>query len=108
MGIEKINGLARTTFLIGTLLILVGCASEPAPIHWSANHPANPDAAQAAYHPTINPFQDTGSMHEMKSTEGTPMSHEGHMDRQPPPMTPDRKSHDKSNEKKPEPSDHRH
>jgi hypothetical protein len=108
MGVEKINGLARTTFLIGTLLLLSGCASEPVPIHWPVNHPANPDAAQAAYRPAINPFQDTGSMHEMKSTEGAPMSHEGHMDRPPPPMTPDRKSHDKSNEKKPEPSDHRH
>jgi hypothetical protein len=107
MGI-KINGLAKTTVMIGTLLFLVGCASEPVPVQWPANHPANPDAAQAVYRPAIDPFQDTGSMHEMKSTEGAPMPHEGHMDRQPPPMTPDRKSHDKSNEKKPESSDHRH
>jgi hypothetical protein len=104
----KTNGLAITIFLIGTLLVLVGCASEPAPIDWPANHPANPDAAQAAYRPAINPFQETGSMLEMKSAEGAPMPHKGHMDSHSPKKTPDHKSHEKSNEKKPEPSDHRH
>ena len=107
MGI-KIYGLGRTTFLIGTLLFLVGCASEPVTVHWPANHPANPDAVQAAYSPAINPFQDTVSMHEMKSAEGSSMPHKGHMDRHSPKMKPDPKSQDKSNEIKPEPSGHSH
>lgn len=107
MGIG-INGLYRTAILFGTLIFLVGCASDPVPIHWPANHPANPAAAEVAYSPPPSPFQGKMSMSEMKPMQDPAMPHGGHMDSQPQKMEPDRKSHDESIEIKPGKSGHSH
>lgn len=107
MGIT-IYGFYRMTILFGTLLFLVGCASEPVPIHWPASHPANPDAAEVAYSPPPNPFEDKMSMSEMKPMQSPSMPHGEHMGGHQQKMKPDRKSHDKSTENKPEESGHSH
>jgi hypothetical protein len=57
-----------------------GCASDPVPAELPANHPANPEAAEAAYTAAPNPFQDKMSMDEMKSTDGPSMPHQGRED----------------------------
>ncbi len=107
MGIG-INGLSRTAFLLGMLLFLVGCASEPVPILWPANHPANPDAAEVAYSPSPSPFQDKMPMSEMEPMQSPSMPHGGHRGGHQQKQKPDRKSHDEPIENKPEESGHSH
>ena len=103
-----IDGLYRIIFMFGTLLFLMGCTSDPVPTYLPANHPANPDAAEVAYTPAPNPFQDKMSMHEMKSMETPSMPHGQQMDSHSPKMKPDPNYHEKSNEIKTEKSDHSH
>jgi hypothetical protein len=101
-------GIYRMTILFGTLLFLVGCASEPVPLHRPANHPANPDAAEVAYSPPPNPFQDKMPMSEMKPMQSPSMPRGGHMGGHQQNMKPEGKSHDESTENKPEESGHSH
>lgn len=103
-----IDGLYRKIFLFGAVLLLMGCVSDPAPTFLPATHPANPDAAEVTYLPVPNPFQDTMSMHEMKSMEAAPMPQRQHLDDHSHKMKPGRNDHEKSNEIKTEESDHSH
>ena len=79
-----------------------GCASDPVPTYLPANHPANPEAAEAAYTVAPNPFQDKMSMIEMKTTDGPSMPHQGREDSPAQRMKP-MKGH-----KDPEKSDQQH
>ena len=103
-----IEGLHRIILIFGTLLFLMGCASDPVPTHLPVNHPANQDAAEMTYTPAPNPFQDQMSAHEMKSMEAPSMSHGEHMDSHPPKMKSDPDNNGKSKENKTEKSDHSH
>jgi hypothetical protein len=67
-------------FVFGVVLFMVGCVSDPVQTYLPANHPANPDSAEAVYTVAPNPFKDTLSMDEMKSSEVLSMSHKGHED----------------------------
>ena len=60
-----------------------GCASDPVQAELPANHPANPEAAEAAYTAAPNPFQDKMSMNAMESTDAPSMSPRGHEDSLP-------------------------
>jgi hypothetical protein len=62
------------------IFTLWGCASDPVPAKLPVNHPANPEAAEAAYTAAPNPFKDARSMNEMKFTDGPPMPHQGRED----------------------------
>ena len=52
-----------------TGLLLVGCASDPVPTYLPTSHPAHPEAAEAVYTETPDPFQNGMSMTEMQSDE---------------------------------------
>ena len=83
-------------FIFGAVLFMVGCASDPVPAELPANHPANPEAAEAAYTAAPNPFKDTMSMGEMKPTDGPSMPHQGNEDSPSHKMKP---GHDKGHKK---------
>ena len=99
-------------FIFSAVLIIVGCVSDPVQTYLSANRPANPEAAETVYTSAPNPFKDTGSMDDMKSTEAPSMSYKGHEDSPSHKMKPGHdkghKNHEKSIETKTEKSDRRH
>lgn len=94
------------------IFTLWGCASDPVPAKLPANHPANPEAAEAAYTVAPNPFQDKMSMNEMESTDAPSMFPRGHEDSPSHKMKPGHdnghKNHEKSIETKTEKSDRQH
>ena len=57
-----------------------GCASDPVQVDFPANHPAKPEAAEAAYTAVPNPFKDAGSINEMNFTDSPSMPHQGRGD----------------------------
>ncbi len=95
-------------FISGLLLFMMGCAGDPVPTHLPANHPANPDAAEAAYAVVPNPFQDSMPMSEMKSKNAPPMSPGRHRDSHSQTMAPGRNKPEESEEIKTEKSGHSH
>ena len=66
---KAIFSIYSKIFIFGAGLFLVGCASDPVPTYLPANHPAHPDAAEAVYTATPNPFQNGMSMNKMLSDE---------------------------------------
>jgi hypothetical protein len=89
-----------------------GCASDPVPAELPANHPANPEAAEAAYTAAPNPFQDKMSMNEMESTDAPSMFPRGHEDSPSHKMKPGHdkghKNHEKSMDTKTKKPDRQH
>ena len=74
---KAIFSISSKIYILGAGLFLMGGASDPVPTYLPANHPANPEAAEAAYTVAPNPFQDKMSMIEMKTTDGPSMPHQG-------------------------------
>ena len=99
-------------FVFGTVLFMVGCVSDPVQTYLPANRPANPEAAETVYTAAPNPFEDTGSMDDMKSTGAPSMSHKGREDSPPHKMKPGHetghKTHEKSMDTKTKKSDDQH
>ena len=91
---------------------LWGCVSDPVQTYLPANRPANPEAAEVVYIAPPNPFEDTGSMDEMKSTETPSMSPKGHEDSPSHKMKPGHdtghKNHEKSMDTTTKKSDRQH
>jgi hypothetical protein len=106
--LNKPDGIYSKILILGTLMFLVGCVSDPVPTNLPANHPSNPAAAEAVFTATPNPFADRMSIHEMKPMETPPMSHGGHTDQQSHKMKPAQNNNEKSKKTKTEESGHRH
>ncbi len=50
--------ISQAGLILTIALFLLGCAGEPVRIELSLDHPANPEAAESAFHPPPNPFLD--------------------------------------------------
>jgi hypothetical protein len=99
-------------FVLGVALFMVGCVSDPVQTYLPANHPANPDSAEAVYTAAPNPFQDKMSMNAMESTDAPSMSPRGHEDSPSHKMKPGHdkghKNHEKSMDTKTKKPDRQH
>jgi len=109
---NSIDSIYSKIFIFWTLLLLMGCASDPVPTYLPANHPANPEAAEAAYTVAPNPFQNKMSMNEMKITNGHSLPHQGRENIPAQKMKPmpkeGRTDPENSTEAEKEKSDHQH
>ena len=107
----SVHGYSKI-LIFGTVLFMMGCASDPVPTYLPANHPANPEAAEATYAVAPNPFQDKMSMNEMKITDGHSRPHQGHENSPAHKMKPmlknGHKDPENSTEAEKEKSDHQH
>ncbi len=99
-------------FIIGAVLFIMSCASDSVPTHLPANHPAYPDAVEAVYTMTPNPFQEKMSINEMKITDGhsmpLPGSENSPTHKMKPMLNKDLKAPENSTGAETEKSDHQH
>jgi hypothetical protein len=56
----------------------IACVGDPVKVDLSANHPANPEALEAAFIPPPNPFQEDVRAMKMESTTDSMMKHKTH------------------------------
>jgi hypothetical protein len=60
---------------------IIGCVSDPVKVDLPENHPANPEAQEAAFIPLPNPFREDVSAMTMESTTDSMMKHKPHDER---------------------------
>jgi|GEM_PF-924254 len=76
----KLSNKSRYMGILVLLFSFWGCASDPVQTDLPANHPANPEAAEAAYTAAPNPFKDAEPINEMEPGDTPSMSPKGHED----------------------------
>ena len=64
--------------IISLIFFTIGCVSDPVKVDLSANHPANPEALEAAFILPPNPFQEDVSAMKLESATDSLMKHKTH------------------------------
>ena len=104
----SITNIVCKIFVLITALFLVGCASDPVPTYLPTSHPAHPEAAEAVYTASPDPFKDDLSKNKMPSDEIPDNTGEAHGGHHSHPMKSDDKKHEKSAGTETEKSGHQH